>query len=55
MEHFESVDDLANADLNELTAFIFKAGRGKFADPNATAKAVQAAARGSYRLPQDNE
>lgn len=55
MEHFESVDDLANADLNELTAFISKAGRGKFADPNATAKAVQAAARGSYRLPQDNE
>ena len=52
MEHFESVDDLANADLNELTAFISKAGRGKFADPNATAKAVQAAARGSYRLPK---
>ena len=52
MEHFESVDDLANADLNELTTFISKAGRGKFADPNATAKAVQAAARGSYRLPK---
>ena len=52
MEHFESVDDLANADLNELNAFISKAGRGKFADPNATAKAVQAAARGSYRLPK---
>ena len=47
MEHFETVDDLANADLNELTAFISEAGRGRFADPDATAKAVQAAARGS--------
>ena len=52
MEHFETVDDLANADLNELTVFISEAGRGRFADPDATAKAVQAAARGSYRLPK---
>lgn len=28
------------------------AGRGRFADMEATAKAVQAAARGSYRLPK---
>lgn len=48
MEHFETVDDLANADLDELTAFISEAG----VDPDATAKAVQAAARGSYRLPK---
>ena len=27
-------------------------GRGRFADPDAAAKAVQAAARGSYRLPK---
>ena len=52
MEHFETVDDLANADLNELTAFISETGRCRFADPDATAKAVQAAARGSYRLPK---
>ena len=52
MEHFETVDDLANADLNELTAFISETGRGRFADPDATAKAVQAAARVSYRLPK---
>ena len=52
MERFETVDELANADLNELTAFISEAGRGRFADPDATAKAVQAAARGSYRLPR---
>ena len=38
MEHFETVDDLANADLEELTAFITETGRGKFADPDATAK-----------------
>ena len=40
MEHFETVDDLANADLDELTAFISEAGRGRFVDPDATAKAV---------------
>lgn len=52
MEQFETVDDLAYIDLDELTAFIAKSGRGKFADPEATAKAVQTAARGSYRLPK---
>ena len=35
-----------------LTAFVNKAGRGAFANPEATAKIVQAAARGSYRLPR---
>ncbi len=52
MEHFETADDLAYANLDELTAFIVKAGRGRFADAEATAKVVQAAARGSYRLPK---
>lgn len=52
MERFETVDELAYADLNELIAFISKSGHGRFADPEATAKAVQAAARGSYRLPK---
>jgi transposase len=52
MERFETVDELAYADMDELTAFIAKSGRGRFADPEATAKAVQAAARGSYRLPK---
>lgn len=52
MERFETADDLAYADLVELTAFISKSGRGRFADPEATAKAIQAAARGSYRLPK---
>lgn len=52
MEHFETVDDLANADLDELTAFIAKTGRGRFADPDVVAKAIQTAAKGSYRLPK---
>ena len=52
MESFESVDELANCDLETLIAFVSAAGRGRFADPQAIAKAVQAAARGSYRLPK---
>ena len=52
MKCFETVDELACADLDELTAFITKAGRGRFTDPEATVKAVQAAAKGSYRLPK---
>ena len=50
MERFETVDDLANTDLNELAAFITEVGRGRFTDP--TAKALRAAAIGPYRLPK---
>lgn len=49
---FESVDDLANVPLEELTAYIEKSGRGRFSDPATVAKAIQSAARGSYRLPK---
>ncbi len=49
---FESVDDLANTPLEELTAYIEKSGRGRFSDPAAVAKAIQSAAKGSYRLPK---
>lgn len=52
MERFATVDELAHANLDELTAFVNTAGHGRFADPQATAKSVQAAARSSYRLPQ---
>lgn len=52
MERFETVDELAYADLDELTAFVNKAGNGRFADPQATAKTFQAAAMSSYRLPK---
>ncbi len=50
MERFETVDELAYADLDELTKFIDETGRN-FADPAAKAKAIQTAARNSYRLP----
>ena len=50
MERFETVDDLANADLDELTAFLEEKGRN-FADPETKAKAIKVAARNSYRLP----
>ena len=40
MERFETVDNLANADLDDLTAFVAETGRGRFADPESTAKAV---------------
>ena len=52
MEQFKSVDELAYADLDDLTELIAKLGRGRFADPEATAKAVKTAARGSCRLPK---
>ena len=50
MERFETVDDLANTDLEELTAFIDEKGR-KFANAAAKANAIRSAARDSYRLP----
>ena len=50
MERYETVDELAFADLDELTAFLDETGRN-FADPAATAKEIQRAARNSYRLP----
>ena len=52
MEHYDTVDELANASLDDLTAFVRESGRGRFSDPEAFAKAVQKAARSSYRLPK---
>ena len=52
MDAFESVDELAYTELDDLTGFIAKLGRGRFANPESTAKAVRTAARGSYRLPK---
>ena len=51
MERFETVDELACVDLDHLTDFIAESGRGRFADPAEKAKAIQAAAKNSYRLP----
>ena len=49
---FETPDVLAEMDIEQLTEFVAQKGKNRFSDPTAVAKAVQAAARGSYRLPQ---
>lgn len=49
---FETPDVLAYMDLKDLTAFVRDRGRNHFDDPEAVAKALQAAAKSSYRLPK---
>lgn len=51
-EEFESAEALAEMDLQQLTDFIIKNGKNRFPDPDAVAKAIQKAARSSYRLPK---
>ena len=51
-DEFESAEALAYMDLQELTAFIIEKGKNRFPDPDAVAKAIQKAARSSYRLPK---
>ena len=51
-EEFSSADELAYMDLNELTDFIRLKGKNRFPNPEEVAKSIQAAARGSYRLPK---
>lgn len=51
-EEFDSADELAYMDLNELTDFIKEKGKNRFPNPEEISKAIQAAARGSYRLPK---
>lgn len=47
-----TLDDLANIPLKDLADFIQKLGRENFKAPEKLAKAIQAAIRGSYRLPR---
>jgi hypothetical protein len=49
---FLTVDEIIYTPLADLTDFINRKGRGKFADPEAVASALQAAARSSYRIPK---
>ena len=51
-DEFESAEALADMDLHELTAFIMERGKNRFPDPGLVAKAIQKAARSSYRLPK---
>ena len=51
-QEFDSPDQLAYMDLHELTDFIKEKGKNRFPDPDSVAKAIQKAARSSYRLPK---
>jgi len=51
-EVFESPDDIVNMDIDKLSAFIAEQGKNRFTNPDEVAKAVHAAASGSYRLPK---
>lgn len=49
LEEF-SLDELATKPLEELAAYVSKKGRGRFAEPEQVARALQQAARDPYRL-----
>lgn len=51
-EEFESAEALAEMNLQQLTDFIIRKGKNRFPDPDEVAKAIQKAARSSYRLPK---
>lgn len=51
-EEFDTLDDLETMDLAELTTFISEKGKNRSPHPEKIAKAIQAAARGSYRVNQ---
>lgn len=50
LTEYKTTEDIANAPLEELVAFIASSGHGRFADPDQVAKLLQKAARDSYRL-----
>jgi transposase len=50
-ESFETPDDIANMDPEQLVTFISGVGRNRFSDPERIVKEIQAASRGSYRIP----
>jgi transposase len=51
-EGFDSPDDIADMDVEQLSSFIAEKGHNRSPRPDEIAKTVQAAARGSYRLPK---
>ena len=51
-EEFGTPDDIAEMEIEHLAAFIAEKGKNRSPRPDELAKAVQAAARGSYRLPK---
>lgn len=51
-EEFQSPDAIAEIDIDQLASFIALKGKNRSPRPLEIAKAVQAAANGSYRLPK---
>jgi len=47
---FLTVDEIIYTPINHLADFVNQKGKGKFADPQAVAAALQSAARSSYRI-----
>jgi transposase len=52
VEEFATADEIIDMSLDELAKFISEKGKNHFAEPLEIAKAIQAAVRGSYRLPK---
>ena len=50
LTEFTTNEDIVNSSVEDLVAFINTKSRGRIAEPEETAKIVQAAARNSYRL-----
>lgn len=52
LEEYSSPEEIINSSLEELTDFIMKVSKNKFANPPEVAKLIKKAARASYRLDQ---
>lgn len=50
LDHFESLDQIANTPIDELTDFISRAGKNRFKNPSDNANLLAKAAHASYRL-----
>lgn len=52
ISEYMTVDEIAESSMEDLVDFIVKKSKNRFDDPEKVAKALQAAARSSYRLPK---
>ncbi|EHJ02141.1 LOW QUALITY PROTEIN: hypothetical protein CDLVIII_5671 [Clostridium sp. DL-VIII] len=50
LTEYMSTEELANASIEDLVAFLVEKSKNRFSNPEATAKLLQKAARDSYRL-----
>lgn len=50
LDFFDSLDQIVNTPIDELTDFISKAGKNRFKNPSDNAKLLAKAAKNSYRL-----